>query len=123
MFEALLNPLGAATLSEAAAHCLPHARELRLGWIDGACWRMRLDQGLGYWRTVSGVRATFSFDAAPERQATFSFDTAPERQASRLENVWKIMQSKSQAWTHGIRLSGIWAKSAPESSSVIPPPF
>jgi DEAD/DEAH box helicase domain-containing protein len=70
VFEALLNTLGTVTFSEVATHHLPHARELRLCWIDGACWRMRLDQGLGYWRIIPGVRAAYLFDSAPEQQAS-----------------------------------------------------
>ncbi|MDG4548819.1 MAG: DEAD/DEAH box helicase [Candidatus Contendobacter sp.] len=70
VFEALLNTLGAVTFSEVATYHLPHARELRLRWIDGACWRMRLDQGLGYWRIIPGVRAAYPFDSSPERQAS-----------------------------------------------------
>lgn len=39
---------------------MSHARELILDWNDGASWKMRLDQGLGYWITTS--RESFPFD-------------------------------------------------------------
>lgn len=66
VFEDLLNPLGRFTLTEKANSDLPHARELKLEWTDGAVWTIRLDQGLGYWRTASYT--AFPFDQAVERQ-------------------------------------------------------
>ncbi len=69
VFEALLGPLGAFALSEAESRELPHARTLELHWRDGACWRLRLDQGLGYWRPVANVPTQFDFDVSAEQQA------------------------------------------------------
>ena len=46
---------------------LPHARELELEWSDGRRALLRLDQGVGFWRTMGG-RTTFPFAADPARQ-------------------------------------------------------
>ncbi len=44
----------------------PHARELGLRWTDGAAWRLRLDQGFGYWAAPAAPR--FRFDEDPRNQ-------------------------------------------------------
>lgn len=41
----------------------PHARELSITWSDGATWRLRLDEGLGFMRVPNGQRFDF---ASPE---------------------------------------------------------
>jgi DEAD/DEAH box helicase domain-containing protein len=53
VFEQIFDGLGKFALSEAWHAQLPHARELRLTWMDGAVWTMRLDQGVGYWRACN----------------------------------------------------------------------
>ena len=54
-------------LSISTTKNMSHARELRLEWNDGASWIMRLDQGLGYWSTVS--RELFPFDQSLDIQS------------------------------------------------------
>jgi DEAD/DEAH box helicase domain-containing protein len=54
-------------IDETEARRLPHARELELEWADGRRVQIRLDQGVGYWRTV-GARTLFPFDRDPTRQ-------------------------------------------------------
>jgi DEAD/DEAH box helicase domain-containing protein len=51
---------------------LPHARILTLTWGNNETWRMRLDQGFGYWR--SATREYFPF----ERGATFQMQKLRE---------------------------------------------
>ncbi len=40
----------------------------RLIWADGSQHKITLDQGLGYWRIVSGIRAEFPFESDVDRQ-------------------------------------------------------
>ncbi|MGQ4810362.1 hypothetical protein NKDENANG_03820 [Candidatus Entotheonellaceae bacterium PAL068K] len=50
VFEQIFARLGPLfTLNEERYAQLPHARELRLTWMDGMIWTLRLDQGVGYW--------------------------------------------------------------------------
>ena len=58
----------AFTWREAPNRELPHARELTLVWSDEDRWTVRLDQGLGYWRTASRIRPDFPFDSDVDRQ-------------------------------------------------------
>ena len=44
-----------------------HSRELSLRWRDGATWRMRLDEGVGFFCTSRNV--PFPFDRLPGEQA------------------------------------------------------
>ena len=53
---------------EATLRTVPHARELTLVWSDSASGLIRLDQGFGYWGTVSGTRPEFPFDNHVMRQ-------------------------------------------------------
>jgi len=59
---------GRFALEEAPRFAIPHARELRVEWSDGRRWRLRLDQGVGFWRAA--VRTPFPFDAFPAEQAS-----------------------------------------------------
>ncbi len=54
--------------SEETPRALPHARELALTWNDDERLLIRLDQGFGYWSTVSGTRPDFPFDNDVTRQ-------------------------------------------------------
>ena len=60
---------------------VPHERTLRILWTDQRQWRCHLEHGLGFMKTVSGVR--HQFDAPPERQgaalAKAKFDVEPSR--------------------------------------------
>ena len=47
---------------------LPHARELELIWDNGESWKLRLDQGVGYWRTAPYVHCEFPFEKSVEKQ-------------------------------------------------------
>jgi hypothetical protein len=67
MFEAILNIKVIPDLREERKENLPHARELRLSWQDGTIWKLRLDQGMGYWRTVRS-NESFPFDQSVDRQ-------------------------------------------------------
>jgi hypothetical protein len=67
VFEAILNIKGVADLREDKKENLPHARELRLSWQDGTIWKLRLDQGMGYWRSRRS-NETFPFDQSVDRQ-------------------------------------------------------
>ncbi|NEV60366.1 DEAD/DEAH box helicase [Thiorhodococcus minor] len=58
------------TWNEMPTRELPHARELTLTWSDGESWSIRLDQGLGYWRTSRLIRPEFPFEADVARQIT-----------------------------------------------------
>ncbi|WP_081759339.1 DEAD/DEAH box helicase [Thioalkalivibrio sp. HK1] len=51
---------------ETAQGEVPHARELQIEWASGEQWHLRLDQGVGFWRTEK--RTLFSFDAFPAEQ-------------------------------------------------------
>jgi ATP-dependent helicase YprA (DUF1998 family) len=64
----LLNALpGKQTVSVRNKAQLPHARELTLTWTDGKQFTLRLDEGLGYWRSVIDPR--FDFDRPAVDQA------------------------------------------------------
>lgn len=67
VFEKVLEALGQFVLYEKRQEQLPHARELRLTWMDGSAWTLRLDQGVGYWRTCN-AREPFPFEQSVERQ-------------------------------------------------------
>ncbi len=49
---------------------IPHARELHLNWPDGSECTIRLDQGVGYWRTANGMKP-YPFEQSPEKQANY----------------------------------------------------
>jgi hypothetical protein len=53
---------------------LPHARILRLTWPDNSVWVLRLDQGLGYWRSTRYDEA-YPFDQSLERQVSYIKDS------------------------------------------------
>ena len=66
----LLSPAGQLNYKEMDRYMLPHARELCLTWDKGIVWKIRLDQGVGYWHAArDGER--FPFDQSPERQVEF----------------------------------------------------
>lgn len=48
---------------EYATADLPHERRLELIWEDGTKCKLILDQGVGYWRLVHGIRAEFPFES------------------------------------------------------------
>ena len=50
---------------------LPHERKLQLNWADGTQTKIVLDQGVGYWRLIQGVRAEFPFESEPAKQVNF----------------------------------------------------
>jgi DEAD/DEAH box helicase domain-containing protein len=49
--------------AEYATSELPHERKLELIWVDGAQCKIILDQGVGYWRIIQGIRSEFPFDS------------------------------------------------------------
>ena len=66
VFEKILDGLGQFALNEARYDQVSHARELRLTWLDGLIWTLRLDQGVGYWRTYN--QEFFPFDRTVTHQ-------------------------------------------------------
>jgi hypothetical protein len=66
VFAQVFDGLGQFTYEEGYAQ-LPHARELRLTWMAGSVWTLRLDQGVGYWR-AHNYRELFPFEQPVVRQ-------------------------------------------------------
>jgi len=67
VFQTLLAMRGLqGTLEEAPKQDTPHARELSLRWQDGATWRLRLDEGFGFFRALGG-QTNFPF-SKPEAE-------------------------------------------------------
>jgi DEAD/DEAH box helicase domain-containing protein len=82
IFNALFRRFGEFILSDEKANlALPHARVLQLRWDDGFGFTIRLDQGVGYWRTANGMKS-FPFDQSSERQTDFLMDFELEVEAS-----------------------------------------
>jgi DEAD/DEAH box helicase domain-containing protein len=50
---------------------LPHERRLELIWEDGTKCSIILDQGVGYWRLVHGVRSEFPFESDTKQQVNW----------------------------------------------------
>jgi DEAD/DEAH box helicase domain-containing protein len=67
VFKSVFSNLGQIEFKELVKMLLPHARELRLTWIDNINWKLRLDQGVGYWRSTRSDEV-YPFDQSPERQ-------------------------------------------------------
>jgi len=72
---------------------LPHERRLQLNWADGSHSKIILDQGVGYWRIVQGIKAEYPF----EREIT--------NQINYLEKVNVVVESMSKVhpthWYYG----------------------
>lgn len=72
---------------------LPHERRLQLNWADGSHSKIILDQGVGYWRIVQGIKAEYPF----EREIT--------NQINYLEKVNVVVESISKVhpthWYYG----------------------
>lgn len=66
---------------------IPHERRLQLHWADGSQSKIILDQGVGYWRLIQGIRAEFPF----ERDVT--------KQVEYLENVNVVVESLSKIYS------------------------
>lgn len=49
----------------------PHERKLEFLWEDGSICKIILDQGVGYWRLVQGIRSDFPFDGDVDQQVSF----------------------------------------------------
>ena len=49
----------------------PHERKLELFLTDGSICKIILDQGVGYWRLVQGIRSEFPFDGDVNQQINF----------------------------------------------------
>ncbi len=71
VFENVFEGLGQFTFSESIPNRLPHARELRLTWIDDVACIIRFDQGMGYWHGKP---------RAPESQGSFPFERPVAKQ-------------------------------------------
>ncbi|MGZ8217124.1 DEAD/DEAH box helicase [Methylomagnum sp.] len=90
-FNALFGGLAQFILLESVNADLPHPRELTMRWADGAVWGIRLDQGLGYWRTQ--VREGFPFDQSHNAQATELINASPQIEAGdpRHPTYWYVL--------------------------------
>jgi len=49
-------------------HEMPHARELNLTWQNGKIYKLRFDQGMGYWHLDRRSDASFPFDKPADLQ-------------------------------------------------------
>ena len=49
----------------------PHERKLELIWDDGAKIKITLDQGLGYWRIINGIKTEFPFEYDVNKQVNW----------------------------------------------------
>ncbi len=76
---------------------LPHARTLTLKWADGTGYEIRLDQGVGYWRTDGG-RVPFPFDQLAEHQASFlrKMDVAIRAMSRAHCTSWYVRQTGTE---------------------------
>jgi DEAD/DEAH box helicase domain-containing protein len=54
--------------SVAPKHQSPHARELAIHWADGACWKMRLDEGFGFLQCRPRPGPSHNFTASYQEQ-------------------------------------------------------
>lgn len=91
-FDSILGSLGKFTFDDIKLNAdLPHARELHLAWQDGSICTIRLDQGVGYWRTSGGMK-NFPFNQSPERQAQFleSLDLQVEATSQTFPTIWYV---------------------------------
>ncbi|KJR98717.1 MAG: hypothetical protein VR65_19580 [Desulfobulbaceae bacterium BRH_c16a] len=98
IFTTMFRPFGEFILIDDKVNlALPHARELQLRWGDGSGFSIRLDQGIGYWRTANGMRP-FPFDQSSERQTDFLRDLELEVEASNSEfpTQWYISNLEEQ---------------------------
>jgi len=93
-FNVLFKPFGQFNFSEKANADLPHARVLRLKWSDRAIWEIRLDQGMGYWRT--GLRHPFPFDQCEDKQLAAIKSASPILEAgnSLHPTYWYVFQNQ-----------------------------
>ena len=49
----------------------PHERKFELIWADGSKCKITLDQGLGYWRVIHGIRSEFPFENDVSQQVSW----------------------------------------------------
>ncbi|MEA2083882.1 MAG: DEAD/DEAH box helicase [Thermodesulfobacteriota bacterium] len=81
-FITMFRSSGKFAINDAKANFdLPHARELQLRWNDGSGYSIRLDQGVGYWRTAKGMKS-FPFDQPSKHQLKFLEEFEFEVEAS-----------------------------------------
>jgi len=95
-FMAMFTSIGEFTFIDDKNNiALPHARELLLKWHDGSGYSIRLDQGVGYWRTAKGMKP-FPFDQAPERQTKYLDELLLEIEASNqsFPTYWYLSEQK-----------------------------
>jgi len=91
VFNSVFKATGSASLVEKFNGELPHARALHLAWKDGTNTTIRLDQGIGYWRSAKGPKA-FPFDQSPERQSKFleELDLSIEASSQSHSTFWYL---------------------------------
>lgn len=80
LFGASMQP---CRISEEDKRELPHARVLSVEWADGASVQIRLDHGLGYWRTTWSKPFSFALptrqQAAELRRARFGVEPSNDQ--------------------------------------------
>jgi hypothetical protein len=73
VFYSIFSPINMFELKENVKQVVPHGRVLHLKWKAGVEWALRLDQGLGYWRSVR-TNETFPFNQKVDEQIAYIND-------------------------------------------------
>lgn len=73
VFYSIFSPINMFELKENVKQVVPHGRVLHLKWKAGVEWALRLDQGLGYWRSVRTIE-TFPFNQKVDEQIAYIND-------------------------------------------------
>jgi hypothetical protein len=98
IFRACFEPIGNLIFQEKSNLDLPHARVLHLKWTDSSGCTIRLDQGVGYWRTAKGMK-------------TYPFEQSPEKQTKYLKDLELMIETSSHHFPTIWHLSGLTASS------------
>jgi DEAD/DEAH box helicase domain-containing protein len=69
VLENVLNLKSPPKIKEKRNNEMPHARELHLTWQDGTKYKIRFDQGMGYWHVDRQSDASFPFDKPADIQS------------------------------------------------------
>lgn len=69
VLEKVLNIKSSPKINEKRNPEMPHARELHLTWQDGTKYKIRFDQGMGYWHVDRQSDASFPFEKPADIQS------------------------------------------------------